>query len=434
LTFDQALAYLHSLQRFGMKPGLDRTVELLRRAGRPDLRAGRIIHITGTSGKGSVAAMVEAALRAAGLRTGLYTSPSLERYTERMQVDRREISEAEFAGMIGRVQPLVQAMVAEGREQPTEFEVLTVAAFLFFAEQQVDWLVLEVGLGGRFDATTAVQNPVMTCITNIGLDHTDWLGNTHEEIAWDKAGILKPAVPCVTGTEHPGALAVIRQVAVAADVVLTEVSAGDYVVTRHDGKVQTVDLRGGRGWYRNVALSLLGRHQAGNAAVALRLLELAGVTEPFIREGLAAVEWPGRFEILTLPLGGPTLLLDAAHNPAKCEALAAAVREYFPGRPVTLILGVLADKNVPDMARPLLQLAARVYATTPVSPRALPAERLGEVCEQAGGQAPEVQPTIANAVESAIAGSGPDDLIIITGSFYVVGPARRHLHARLGRE
>lgn len=417
-----------------MKPGLDRTVELLRRAGRPDLKAGRIIHITGTSGKGSVAAMVEAGLRAAGWRTGLYNSPSLERYTERLQVDRREIAEADFADLIDRVRLLGIAMVAGGSEQPTEFEVLTVAAFLYFAEQHVDWLVLEVGLGGRFDATTAAEAPVITCITNIGLDHTDWLGNTHEQIAWDKAGIIKPAVPCVTGTEHPGALEVIRQVALAADAVLTEVTAADYAIQRHDGATQIVDLRGARGWYRNVALSLLGRHQAGNAAVALRLLEMAGVTEPAIRAGFAAMEWPGRFEINELAAGGPTVLLDAAHNPAKCEALAEAVREYFPDSRVTLVLGVLADKNVADMARPLLSLADRVWTTTPVSARALPAERLAEVCTQLQGPTPAVAPNIAAAVEAAIAAAGPHDLIIITGSFYVVGPARRHLREWLGRE
>jgi dihydrofolate synthase / folylpolyglutamate synthase len=425
MTYDEAVAYLHGLQRFGMKPGLDRTRELLRRVGRPDWRAGRIIHITGTSGKGSVAAMCEAVLRAAGSRVGLYTSPSLERFTDRMQVGRAEIPEGELAALVAEVEPHVEAMVAEGLEQPTEFEVTTVVAFLWFARQQVDWLVLEVGLGGRFDATTAIDNPVVTCITNIGLDHTDWLGDTREKIAWDKAGIIKPAVPCVTGTDHPGALEVIREAAVANDSVLAEVGPEDWQVTAHGPDGQVVDLYGARGWYRGIRLSLLGRHQAMNAAVALRVLELAGVSEAAIRRGLEQVVWPGRFEVQARA-GGKTILLDAAHNPAKCGALAEAVREYFPGRQVLLVFGALADKNVTEMARPLLGLAERVWATTPASPRRLPAADLARVCESLGYTVTVADP-IEAAVDAALGEAGPEHVVVITGSFYTVGPARRHL-------
>ncbi|MDB4894902.1 MAG: folylpolyglutamate synthase [Firmicutes bacterium] len=423
MTYEEAISYLHGLQRFGMKPGLERTQELLRRVGRPDRRAGRIIHITGTSGKGSVAAMVEAGLRAAGNRVGLYTSPSLERFTDRIQVDRREIAPEELAELAAEVQPHVEAMVAEGLEQPTEFEVTTVLAFLHYARQHIDWLVLEVGLGGRFDATTAIDNPVVSCITNIALDHTEWLGSTHEQIAWDKAGIIKPAVPCVTGTEHAGALEVIREVALANDSVLLEVGPADYQVISFGPAGQVVDLLGARGWYRAVELSLLGQHQASNAAVAVRVLELAGIGEDAIRSGLARVLWPGRFELLQVP-GGPTVLLDAAHNPAKCEALAGAVAAYFPGRPVSLVLGVLADKNVAGMARPLLGLADRIWVTTPESPRRLAAAELAAVCASLG-RSVTVADAIADAVALALDASRPERLVVITGSFYTVGPARR---------
>lgn len=425
MTYEEALAYLHGLQRFGMKPGLDRTLELLRRVGRPDRRCGRIIHITGTSGKGSVSAMVESSLRAAGYRVGLYTSPALERFTERMQINRGEIPQGELAELVSLVRPHVAAMVAQGYEQPTEFEVTTVVAFLWFARRQVDYLVLEVGLGGRFDATTAIESPIVTCITNIGLDHTQWLGPTHEAIAYDKAGIIKPAVPCVTGTDHPGALAVIRETALANDAVLVEVTAEDWRVVQFGPTGQLVDLLGARGWYRGVQLALLGRHQAANAAVALRVLEMTGVGEEQIRAGFAGVVWPGRLEVITLATGRQ-VLLDAAHNPAKCEALAEAVREYFPNRRVLLVLGALADKEVADMVRPLLGLADQVWVTTPDSPRRMDAADLAEVCRQQGREVTVVA-DVAGAVDVAVAAAGPEDLVLVTGSFYTVGPARRNL-------
>lgn len=426
MDYSQAVGYLHGLQRLGVKLGLERTQELLRRVGRPDRKCGRIVHITGTSGKGSVAALVESGLRAAGNKVGLYTSPSLERFTDRFQVDRQDMAETELAELVGLLRGHIDAMVAEGHEQPTEFEVTTVLGFLYYARHEVDWLVLEVGVGGRYDATNVIDNAAVTCITNIGLDHTDWLGSTEEQIAWEKAGIIKPAVPCVTGTEHPGALDVIRAEAEAQNAVLAEVGRDDYRVDSLGPEGQVVDLLGARGWYRGVRLPLLGQHQAQNAAVALRVLELCGVKEEAVRAGFAAVSWPGRMELVHTA-GGPLVLLDAAHNPAKCQALAEAVRQYFPGRPVSLVLGALADKNVEEMARPLLELAERIWVTTPESPRQLPAERMAEVCARLGRLGAAVVPGVADAVDAALAASGPTDLVVITGSFYTVGPARRHL-------
>jgi len=428
LHYQKAIEYLHSLQRFGVKLGLERTQELLCRLGRPDRRCGRIVHVTGTSGKGSVAALVESGLRAAGFRVGLYTSPSLERFTDRYQVNRQDIGDAELAELVALVRSHVEAMVADGWEQPTEFEVTTVVGFVFYARRQVDWLVLEVGVGGRFDATNAIDNAVVACITNIGLDHTDWLGNTEERIAWEKAGIIKPAVPCVTGTEHPGALEVIRAEALSQDSVLIEVRPHDHRVVEFGPEGQVVDLLGARGWYRGVRLPLLGEHQAANASVALRVLELCGVAEFAVRAGFARVSWPGRMELLR-GQGTAIVLLDAAHNPAKCRALAEAVRQYFPGYRVTLVFGALADKNVEAMAEPLLALAETIWVATPESPRRLPAQSLAEVCRRLGRADVAVEPDVAGAVDKALAAAGESGLVVITGSFYTVGPARRHLLA-----
>lgn len=424
-TYEAALAYLAGLRRFGMKPGLERTAALLDRLGRPDRRVGRVVHITGTSGKGSVAAMVEAGLRAAGRRVGLFTSPPLMGFTERMQVNRAEIPEADVVRLAARVAEAARALTAAGQDPPTEFEAITAMALAWFAEQQVDDLVLEAGMGGRFDATTVVERPAVTAITNVGLDHTEWLGETHEAIAWDKAGIIRPGVPCVTGTDHPGALAVIEGVAREQGAPLIRVTPADFRVREAGLSGQVADLRGERGWYRAVRLRLLGRHQVANAAVALRLLELLGVEEAAIREGFARVVWPGRMELLQVA-GGPLVLLDAAHNPAKCQALAGAVAELFPERPIRLLVGMLADKDVAHALAPLLPLAERVWTTTPESPRALPAADLAAECRRQGRPA-EAVAHLPQALEAALAGAAPGDLLVITGSFYTVGPARRIL-------
>lgn len=437
MQFDDTLAYLQGLQRFGMKPGLARTEELLRRLGRPDRQVGRVVHITGTSGKGSVSALVESGLRAAGFKVGLYTSPSLERFTERIQLNRHEIDPVDLCDLTQEVQPHVAAMVADGFEQPTEFEVTTAIAFLYFARKGIDWLVLEVGLGGRFDATTIVERPVATCITNIGLDHTEWLGKTHEEIAFDKAGIIKPGVPCVTATDHPGALEVIRQVGMEHSAPVQEVLATDYTVRQFGPEGQRVDLLGARGLYQNVELKLLGPHQAQNACLALRLLELCGIKEEAIRSGFAKIEWPGRFERLLLK-GGQIAVLDGAHNPPKCKALAEAIKAYFPGHPVVLLLGALADKDVAEMIPPLLDLASAAVAVTPHSPRKLEAAELVKLAKQlrpslkviaAESIEQGVQQALieAGTVQPPLGQAGPAPLILVTGSFAVVGPARKRL-------
>lgn len=434
-TYEAAVEYLHGLRRFGMKPGLDRTFELLRRLGRPDRRSGRIIHITGTSGKGSVAALVESTLRSAGYSTGLYTSPAIESETDRIQVDRENISRSDFAALIFEVAQHVSAMVAEGLEQATEFEVTTVAAFAYFARRQVNWLVLEVGMGGRFDTTSVIDNPVVSCITNISLDHTDWLGSTPEQIAWDKAGIIKPGVPCVTGTDHPGALDVIRRVSASQTSALTEVEAADAEVVTLGLTGQVVNILGARGWYKGIELALLGNHQAANAAVALRLLELAGMNEASIRAGFRAVNWPGRFEVMRRPGSEPGVLLDSAHNPAKCEALAQALRDYFPDCPIRLVIGMLADKQVDLMVGPLLALdqIRMIWTVTPQSPRALPAETLGQVCQGLGHSRVVASSSISAALDQALNGTGMGELVVITGSSYTVGPARTWLRLHFGR-
>ncbi|MFO7172096.1 MAG: folylpolyglutamate synthase/dihydrofolate synthase family protein [Bacillota bacterium] len=399
-----------------MKPGLERTRELLRRLGDPHRAGYRVVHIGGTNGKGSTAAMVAAGLRAAGHRVGLYTSPALQRWNERIQVDGRPIADGEVAALAAEVRPAVEAMVREGYEQPTEFEVTTALAFLHYARQRVDWLVLEVGLGGRYDATNVVEDPAVTCITNVDLDHTEVLGPTHRAIAWDKAGILKPGVPCVTGATHPEALAVLRDEARRVGAPLLEVAPPPGPVA-WDLTGQVADLPGLPG----ARIRLLGRHQLANAACAARILQVLGLPEAPIRRGLAEARWPGRLEVVP---GDPPVLLDVAHNPAGAAALAQAVRDYLPGRPVVLVLGLLADKNVDGFLDALLPLARQAVAVTPDHPtRALPARDLAAALARRGVAA-AVAPSPEEALRRARALCPAGGAVLVAGSHYLVGPVR----------
>jgi dihydrofolate synthase/folylpolyglutamate synthase len=424
-NYPAAIAYLQSLLRFGIVPGLERTEELLRRLGNPHQAAYPIFHITGTNGKGSVSAMVEAVLRAAGYKTGLYTSPALEHFRERIQVNREPIAEADVARLVPRVKAAVEAMVADGFEQPTEFEVTTALAFLHYAEAGIDALVLEVGLGGRYDATNVVPRPLVTAVTNVTLDHTKILGHTVEQIAWDKAGIIKPGVPCVTAAADE-AQRVLQQVADEMGAPLLDARP---TVQAHVRALtgQRVDLQVGDFAWTGLELGLLGDHQVQNAAVALGILMTArmqglALSNDAIRTGLRTAHWPGRFEVIgphaTLPV-----VLDSAHNPAGMAALASALEQYFPGRRAVAVLGMLADKEATEALAQLVPHLRAVVATTPQSPRALAAEALAGLLPP--GLVAAVEPNLQAALAQARGLVQPGDLLLVSGSTYVVGPLRQ---------
>lgn len=429
-TYPEAVTYLRSLCRFGIRPGLQRTVELLRRLGNPHQANGHVFHITGTNGKGSVSSMVEAALRAGGYKTGLYTSPELELFRERIQVEGQPISEPAVARLIERVKLAIEEMVGEGFDQPTEFEVTTALAFLYYAEEGIDALVLEVGMGGRYDATNVVERPLVTVVTNVSLDHTDVLGRTVEQIAWNKAGIIKPGASCITGASDE-AQRVLRQVAQEVGVPLVDARS---VVLTHSASLhgQRVDLRVAGTAYTGLELSLLGRHQLQNAGVALQTLEAARrqglpLSDAAIREGLRSARWPGRFEVWHADAPAP-VVLDCAHNEASMAALAATLNEYFPGRKAVVVLGMLADKEVGQSIRHLLPHMRTTVVTTPRSPRALDADRMAAVIPPALVAAIEPEPEKALVQARRILRAG--ELLLITGSCYVVGPLRRTLAVR----
>ncbi len=422
MTYDETLEYFATLGKFGINPGLARIERLLDLMGHPERRY-RTIHVTGTNGKGSTAAMLTAVLGAAGIRAGLYTSPHLEDYTERFVVAGEPVGRAALAAAIAHTRGFVDAMTAEGREHPTEFEVLTAAAFHLFAQAKVEYAVIEVGLGGLLDSTNVIT-PAVAVITNVTLEHTDRCGATVAAIAAHKAGIIKAGVPAVTAARGE-ALDVIRREAGAKGAPLYVLGRDFYAeAAGHDGLRQQLAFVSRRhGDLGRFSLSLLGRHQVENAAAAIMAAlvlaeEEKRLSPSVIGNGLAAARWPGRFEVLP---GRPTLVIDGAHNPAGAAVLRATLDEVFPGRPVVFVLGILADKDVAGVRDALVRAGDSVVAVRPQSERAADP---GLVLSGLDAARAETAATVAAGIDRAVAVAGPDGLVCVAGSLYLVGPAR----------
>jgi dihydrofolate synthase / folylpolyglutamate synthase len=399
--------YLEALQPLAMRFGLERMQRALDALGRPE-RGYAILHVGGTNGKGSACAMAAAALAAAGHRVGLYTSPHLARFNERIQVDGAEIADEALAARVDAVRRVCPWHDADGEgDRLTYFEFATLAALLHFAEAAVDVAVVEVGLGGRFDATNAIV-PRVTAIARIGLDHTQLLGDTVEAVAFEKAGIFKPGVPAIVhALQPPGALDVLRREAARRGAPFA---------------VAPADVAG--------PVALLGPHQranAGLAAAALGALDEAGVAVPpaAVAAGIASARWPGRLEELA------GVLLDGAHNPQGAAALAAALPALRPGRPVELVFGVLADKDHAGMLSALAPAVRRLHLVAPASPRARPAAELLALAA-ARGVAADVHGDVASTLACARAAAGDAGTVCVAGSLYLVGEARELLAAADG--
>lgn len=429
MQYAEALDYIHGLQRFGSRLGLERISRLLEAAGHPEEEL-RVIHVAGTNGKGSVTAMVTAILRAAGYSVGMYVSPFLEEFRERIQMDGECISEADLAHWAELLRPLAERMGQECGEYPTEFEFVTLVALCYYAARRVDLAVLEVGLGGRYDATNVVSDPVACVISNIALDHTDRLGKTLGEIAFEKAGIVKAGRPVVTGAREEEALRVIAQACEERDAPLYVAGRDFSWQERHcDYRGQSIDLHGLRGYYPDLRLSLLGRHQQSNAACAVAALEaggLQGIDEMAIRRGLETCRWPGRLEVLGQH---PLVVIDAAHNPDGVAALTRAL-PLFPYRRLVAVLGILKDKDAESMVAALAPRADVLIATAPTGSRAGRPERIAGLARPYTGKV-WAEADITSALKMALAEAGPEDMVLVAGSIYLVGPARTWLRQHL---
>jgi dihydrofolate synthase/folylpolyglutamate synthase len=403
MTYSDAIRFLYDLQLHGTKLGLENTRRLAALAGSPQERL-RFLHVAGTNGKGSTCAMLESIHRAAGRRVGLFTSPHLISFRERIQINRQLISED---GVVRLVQEMRGHLEHFPRDHlPTFFEVVTVMALRHFAEQACDLVVWETGMGGRLDATNIVT-PLASVITNIALDHQQWLGDTLAKIASEKAGIIKPGVPVFTAAEASEALAVIRAAAALVEAPLVEVTARD---TR-------------RPPLDTLVLPLPGDHQRLNAALALAVARglptVLPVSEATMCEGLRTVHWPGRFQVIRRP-GGQLDVLDGAHNTAGTEALAAALQHHFPSRQPALILGVMRDKDWPSMCRILAPLARSILLVPVSSQRSATPEELVGAC--ATGH-PGVRLTVCHSLAEALRLTADEPFRLITGSLYLAGEA-----------
>jgi dihydrofolate synthase/folylpolyglutamate synthase len=408
MLYSEAIQFLYDLRLFGAKFGLENTCKLADLAGRPQDRL-RFIHVAGSNGKGSTCAMLESIYRATGLRVGLFTSPHLVSFSERIQINREPIAEADVVRLVEEIQPWLREFPAAA--PPTFFEAVTVMALIYFARHRCDLVIWETGLGGRLDATNIVT-PLASVITNIGLEHTQWLGETHDRIAAEKAGIIKPGLPLITGASPGEGLEVIVRTAL-------ELSAPITVVGDADSARAPLD---------QIRIPLLGDHQTRNAAVALAtvatLRASLPVSEEQIRHGLTHVEWAGRLQIAQ-SRSGQTVVLDGAHNADGVEALAAALEQQFGGRRPALIFGVMADKDWKSMLGRLAPLAKRAVVTLVNSSRTLPVEDQLALCRQSF---PELDIVSSASLGEAMAALATEDFVLITGSIYLVGEAMEWLH------
>jgi dihydrofolate synthase/folylpolyglutamate synthase len=432
---ESAQAYLRTLSRPGLvrTPGLVRMRRLLELLGNPaaDLRT---VHITGTNGKGSVAATIASICRCAGLKTGLFVSPYLERFGERIQVDGRELPDEWQARLLAPVGAAIEQMVAEGSEVPTEFEAITAMAALYYEALHVDLVVLEAGMGGLRDATNAFAGSLVSVITSVGLDHTERLGGTVAEIAREKAGIIRPAGVVITGDLRPEAAAVVAEVAVGCGAAVRSLGRDFYVrVGAVDQTGIRVTVRTREASYLRLQFPLLGRHQASNVAIAVAVAEhLAasglGIDPGHIRRGVEATVWPGRSEVFSRQ---PLVVLDGGHNPDALSALAATLTETFAGRRIIAVLAGMADKDLAAMFSAIGPLLAAAIATVPpFTPRAIDPASLAALLGERFPQlqvAAEADLSVALGQGLAAVKQGEYDMLLVAGSFYLVGAARSWL-------
>jgi dihydrofolate synthase/folylpolyglutamate synthase len=417
MTFEESIEYLSGLGRYGWKLGLERIQALCAAFDHPE-RKFRSVHVGGSNGKGSTSTMIASILQESGFRTGLYLSPYVNTVRERVQVNGGMIPETEFARLMTRLRPVVEEIAGrEGIGQPTEFEVKTMLGFLYFAEQACEFVVAEVGLGGRYDATN-VLFPEVSVITNVTLDHTERLGNTVAAIAGEKSGIVKEETPCVTGATGD-ALKVIAQQCHDHDATIWRL--GDEILCEADGETFAVSV--GHHKHTGLRVRMKGEHQMSNAALAVGAIdqlirEHVPISETAIRDGLLAASLPGRFEIVREK---PTLILDGAHNPAKAEALAKLLQAEYPGKRIHFVIGAVKGHDVQSSMSHLLPLAGKVIAAQPQL-RRVPAETIAEIAKESCDDV-QIIHSVPDAVRAALDDAGEDDVVCVTGSFYVVGEA-----------
>lgn len=420
MNYEEAMQYIHGTLKFGSKLGLERITGLTELLGNPQKKL-KFVHITGTNGKGSTTALISNILIDSGYKTGIFTSPYIQRFTERIKVDNNEIEPDELADIIGLIKSKIDTMIKMGLEHPTEFEIITAAAFEYFHRKRCDIVVLEVGLGGRYDSTNIIDSPEVSAITTISLDHTDKLGGTLEEIAYIKAGIIKQDSDAVVYPQPDKIMKIFKDECRLKNSVFHDVSFEDLKLKEFCQDGQLFDYKE----YQNLRIRLLGDHQLCNAAVAIDTCEVLinkgyKIANTNIRNGIATTTWPGRLEIINTD---PLILIDGAHNLEGGQSLNAALDRYFSEKEKVFIVGFLWDKDYDHIMELLAGKARLIVAVTPDNPRAVPS---GELAEKLYKYSSNVRDgiTLENGLKLALENVGPNSMVCAFGSLYMIGRIR----------
>ncbi|MFR0018336.1 MAG: bifunctional folylpolyglutamate synthase/dihydrofolate synthase [Paraclostridium sp.] len=425
MNYNEALQFIHESHKFGMRLGLDNIKKLLELLGNPQNNL-KIIHVAGTNGKGSTCSFISSILKESGYKVGLYTSPFLETFTERIRVNGENIREEEVGKIVSLIKEKIEIMVSEGYSYPTEFEIVTAMAFYYYNQEKVDFVALEVGLGGRYDATNVIDKPVVSAITSISLDHTGILGDTLGKIAFEKGGIIKEDCPTIVYPQQEEASEVIKNICAEKKSKYIECDFKNIEIksSNINSQIYSCNINGKE--LRDLEIKLIGDHQIKNSIVALNVIEylndikITNISEENIRKGLLETKWPGRIEKIS---ENPMFIIDGAHNEEGAKSLTNSIDKYFENKNKILIIGMLEDKDIESVLDLLIPKFNNVITTTPDNPRAIDANKLKEKIERYNIEV-TCKPNIKEAVDYALEISNKDDVIISAGSLYMIGNVR----------
>lgn len=425
MNYNEALKYIHESHKFGVRLGLDNIKKLLELLGNPQDNLN-IIHVAGTNGKGSTCSFISTILKESGYKVGLYTSPYLETFTERIRVNGENIPETEVARIIDIIKEKIEVMVSEGYSYPTEFEIVTAMAFYYYNDQNVDFLALEVGLGGRYDATNVINKSLANVITSISLDHTGILGDTIGKIAYEKGGIIKENSTTIVYPQKQEAKEVIQQICIENNSTYIECDFNNVNKKECNIYSQKFDCIVNNILYKDLEIKLIGDHQINNAILALTVIDFINkekkldISEESIRKGLVETRWPGRIEIIK---ENPMFIIDGAHNEEGAISLAKSIDKYLQNKNLTLIIGMLEDKDINSVLDILIPRFNKIITTTPDNPRAINANKLADKVKVYNKNV-IYKPSIEEAVNYALESITKNEVIVSAGSLYMIGEVR----------
>ncbi|WP_300281586.1 bifunctional folylpolyglutamate synthase/dihydrofolate synthase [Peptacetobacter sp.] len=426
MDYQEALKYISNSHKFGMKLGLETTEKLMEKLGNPQ-NGLKIIHVAGTNGKGSVCSFIAKILEKSGYKVGLFTSPFLEVFNERIRINGKNISDEQIAKAISEIKVRVEKMIEEGYSSPTEFELVTAMAFLIYKWEKVDYVVLEVGLGGRYDSTNIIKEPLISVITSISLDHTKVLGDTIEKISYEKGGIIKENSAVVVYSQSENAENVLRNIAKEKNTDYIEAKFDSIAIIKNDINSQKFNFTIGNKSFKNMEINLIGEHQVKNCITAINAIEylrksnkIKNITDESIKLGIKETKWPGRVEKI---MENPTFIIDGAHNEDGAKSLKNVIDKNFKNKKLILMIGMLEDKDIDSVLDILVPSFTKIIVTEPNNPRKISANKLKKKIEKYTKHVESVD-NIEDALKRTIEISDKDSVIISAGSLYMIGEVR----------